>query len=265
MSEATTQIPVVAARPPADFVFSDLRLKARFRTVLYVADLSIPAGGVFGVIGPTDSGKSSLLRAIVGLENFGDRGLRRSGKIRISGEIRTVRGPLVHSLRRMCPLIPAHASVFPSSIRRNFSTALAPLELSQTEQDRRISEALSVTGLSELPLNRSALHLAIWERRLLCVARALALEPTALLLDEPFKGLDSYECHRMEQLIAAVGKRATVILTAQDSSRASSVCSRLALLSEGQLVEAGTTSKLLSNPTDPRTEAYLSGRPIKSH
>ncbi|BCX49676.1 phosphate import ATP-binding protein PstB [Haloferula helveola] len=241
--------------------FIDFRLRVGSHEVIRSATLAFEPGAVTGLLGPTGSGKTSLLRAIVGLEHFTGVVTRRSGDVRIGGlDIVRTRSDL-RRLRSRVVMIPSAGAPFSFSVFDNVAAALREQCKNRAELRQRVSETLERCGLGDVPAGKPALALGHGQRRFLCVARALALRPAALLLDEPFDGLDPFESSRMEQLIASLAGRHTVVLATQHTERAAAVCSRMHLLIGGELVESGTTSQMLASPKDRRTEAYLSGRP----
>jgi len=241
--------------------FEGFGLRLGGRQVIEALDLRIDGGNVSAVIGPAGSGKSSLLRAVVCLEHFSGGRPRREGRIRIDGRVVGGEDCDCERLRVGVAYVPASAALFPVSVEANVAAALrgrAGWERARVRETVR--RVLEECRLDHLPLRRAARDLSHGERRRLALARALALEPKLLLIDEPFEGLDPEGAGWIEGLLAAqVGKR-TVLIASQSPRRAAAVAGRLAVMMDGRLIESGPGSRMLSAPTDPRTEAYLSGR-----
>jgi phosphate transport system ATP-binding protein len=261
-TEAQESIPAQRVMPEVSFI--DFGLTIGRRRILHDINLVFRAGRLSALLGPKGSGKSTLLRAVVGLEGFTGKIGRRCGEIRIDDQ------PVPHErvewrrLRRRLALVPASAAPFAMSVFDNVAAGCRALPQARSERREWVRTCLERCGLGRLDGGRGALSLSQGERRFLCIARALAMEPSALLLDEPFDGLDPYETGAMEQLLASLSREHTVMLGTQHVERAAAISADMALLIGGELIESGSTPDLLSRPKDPRTEAYLTGRPLRS-
>lgn len=258
--EAAEQISWQRGTPP-EVVFEDFSLDLGGRPILRDVSVSFPRGEVSAVIGPKGGGKSSLLRSNVRMEHFSGKVTRRRGVVRIDG--RDVNDPEldVRSLRRRAVLVPASTVCFPATVRGNLEAAISALPSAEMKVAReRFRQVLDAFQMEYLLLSESAMNLPAIDQRLLCVARALVLNPDLLLLDDPFEGLDPFEISRMERVLGAISGDHTVIIATQAVNRASVVASRLTLMIGGRVVESGPSSEILGSPKEARTEAYLSGR-----
>lgn len=235
------------------------------REVLKPLSMSLPAGKLAGLLGPKGAGKSAILRSVVGAEGFMGRVTKQVGTIRVGGEpIPSGRAEL-QRFRRRVTLVPANAGPFPIPVFDNVVAALRGVVQSRDEQRERVVSCLQRIGLSEPRWKVSALELKHAERRFLGLARALALMPDVILIDEPFEGLDPHQNRRMGELLASLTGEHTVVFATQHVERAAAVASDLTLIVDGSLIESGDTLQMLGNPRDARTEAYFSGRPMPGY
>jgi phosphate transport system ATP-binding protein len=223
--------------------------------------LDIPPNRVTSIIGPSGCGKSTLLRAINRMNDF-IREVQVEGTILFRG--RDIRGrdfdPV--ELRRRIGMVFQKPNPFPKSIYRNVAWGAA---INGYRGDLRalVEESLRSAGLWEEvkhKLNRSALTLSGGQQQRLCIARAIALQPEVILMDEPCSALDPKATDRIENLIDELKKRYTVVIVTHNMQQAARVSDQTAFMYEGELVEVAETSRIFTNPSDPRTQDYITGR-----
>jgi ABC-type sulfate/molybdate transport systems ATPase subunit len=221
----------------------DLRVERRSRASrfeLHMADLELRAGSVLAILGPNGAGKTTLLRALAGLEP------PLSGRVE-----RAAQGPVTMVFQR--PI------AFVGSVGHNVRVALWGTALSASEREERVADALARFGIGELA-ERSATRLSGGELRRLALARAFALAPGVLLLDEPFEDLDAGArealSRDLRRAIEATG--VAVALVTHDLRRATLLADRIAVLEGGRLHQVGTRDDVLLHPASA-TVARLVG------
>ncbi|MDF3139956.1 MULTISPECIES: ATP-binding cassette domain-containing protein [unclassified Streptomyces] len=204
----------------------DLRVLDGRKTLVGPVTFELPAGSTTGLCGPSGAGKSTVLRALVDLL---PHGLRRDGEVEVQGQtIRYRKGD--SGLRSTVVLVPQTPVVFGGSIQDNALFGLRHLvRASRSELRDRVEQALKEAGLwSEVRgrLDDSAHSLSNGQRQRLCLARALALEPAALLLDEPTSALDERSRDTVEESVAALRGNRTVLLVSHDPGQVERLCDR---------------------------------------
>jgi phosphate transport system ATP-binding protein len=251
----------VTPQPKLDL--QDLSIRYGDRLALRDLNLSIASGSIHAVIGPAGSGKTSLLRTI-NLLSVEIDGARVSGKIVLDG--RDVLAPDVDraQLRRRVGLVLATPQPLPGSIRHNltFGPRLAG-QGRRDELDALVEGALRSADLwTEVKdrLSSPASTLSGGQQQRLCIARAIALSPELILLDEPCSGLDPISTAKIEEMMRALQQRFTWVIVTNNTKQAARVSDRTAFVLSGQLIEDGATSRIFTAPTDPRTADYVEGR-----
>ena len=238
-------------------------LTVRFGGDVALADISldIPRGAVVSVIGPAGSGKTTLLRSFNRMnELIPEAGIE--GTVRFGG--RDLHAPAMDpaELRRRIGMVFEDATLFPGSVFDNLAFGLR----SQGVEDdlHRLAEvALRAVGLwsdGAETLETPSRHLSTEQRRRMCIARTLALEPDVLLVDEPTASLDPTAAARVESLIHALRADYTIVIATCDHMQAGRLSDMTAYLDSRRLIEYGPTQALFTNPRDRRTESYLTGR-----
>ncbi|HET7558612.1 MAG TPA: phosphate ABC transporter ATP-binding protein [Limnochordia bacterium] len=227
-------------------------------------DLELPAGAVTAVMGPSGCGKSTLIRCLNRLHETRPN-TRVQGRVLLGDRdiYEPRRDPA--EVRRRIGLVFPEPNPFPNlSI---FDNVAAGLKLNGVRDNVRLAErveaclvAVGLWGEVNARLRASALSLSTGQRQRLCIARALALEPEALLMDEPTYALGPIATARVEDLLQALGKTYTVVVATHDLQQAARVSDHTAFLLDGELVECGPTGRLFTAPQDERTESYLTGR-----
>lgn len=228
--------------------------------VITGVDLVCPGGQITAVLGSAEASKSMLLRTINRLAEE-IPGYRREGDVRIGGLEVSEIAP--EALRRLAGMVFDVPTPFPMSIFENIAFALRVSGVERAELDQRVEVALREADLWQsvgARLSHPASSLEPGEQQLLCLARALALRPTVLLLDEPTASLGPVASARLEATILSQRTTRTVILATRDVHEAGRVADTTAFMERGRVVEAAPTEVLFTRPSHPATEAYLSRR-----
>jgi phosphate transport system ATP-binding protein len=232
-------------------------------SALHGVSLDIPARSVTAVIGPSGCGKFTFLRC---LNRMNDTipGLRVSGHVRIGGE--DVYGPGTDpvELRRRVGMVFQKPNPFPMSIRDNvlFGPRIHA-RIGKEERDAVVEDALRRAALWDEVKDRlgaSAMGLSGGQQQRLCIARALAVRPEVLLMDEPASALDPIATAKVEDLIQELKRELTVVIVTHNLQQAARVSDQTAFFYMGELVECGPTRQVFENPREGRTEAYVTGR-----
>ena len=226
--------------------------------------LDIPAGTVTAVIGPTGCGKTTLLRTINRMISL-EPTVRIEGDVRLTGSSIFAPDVRVTALRRRIGLVGADTALLPGSVIDNMTYGLEVSGQWRTARARlvRAEEALREVHLWDEvkdQLKGSAEALTAGQRRRLTMARALALGPEVLLLDDPAAGLDPVATQRIESLIYTLRQRLTIVLVTHSVRQAARVSDQTAFLWLGRLVECSPTARLFTTPAERLTEDYVTGR-----
>ena len=253
------------AAAAAASVINTRRLTLGFgaRDILTGITLDIRRGAVTALLGPTGSGKTTLLRTF---NRMNDKvsGYRHSGEVLLDG--RDIWGPGVDTmvLRRQVGMLFQRPNPFPMSVMDNVVAGVKAHRLAGRQQLREIAERrLREVGLLDAVARRlgdSPFRLSGGQQQLLCLARALAVSPDVLLLDEPTSSLDPVATESIEALIRALTPQLTVIIVTHNLAQARRVADRTIFLNKGRLVEHGETRQVFENPAEEETANYVSGR-----
>ena len=233
------------------------------KQALFEIDLSIPPRSVMAFIGPSGCGKSTLLRSINRL-NETIPGVRHAGAMRLDGEDIYRPGSDVVSLRQRVGMVFQRWNPFPKSIYDN--VAYGPRingGRTRDELDDVVETSLRRAALwDEVKdrLRQSALGLSGGQQQRLCIARALANEPTVLLLDEPASALDPIATQKIEELLYELKQELTIVIVTHNLQQAARVSDSTAFFYLGRLIEVDATERLFTSPREERTEAYITGR-----
>ena len=229
-------------------------------TVLDRVSLDFRAGTVTSLLGPTGSGKTTFLRT---LNRMNDKvpGYRRDGDVLMAGRS-IFEDRDVMEFRRRVGMLFQRPNPFPMSILDNVVAGLRAHKLVRRKEFKGVAEArLTEVGLWDAVKNRlgeSPFRLSGGQQQLLCLARALAVNPEVLLLDEPTSSLDPSTTATIERLVQSLADRLTVIVVTHDLAQAARIGDRTALFSGGRLVEEGPTGQLFSSPKHAETVRYIS-------
>ena len=240
---------------------SGLNLYHGEKQVLFGINLGIAASRVTALIGPSGSGKSTLLRAL-------NRMHKTAAKARLEGEIllddQNILGVALTSLRRRVSLVSQKPNLHPRSIYENVAYGLRfnGHNGSVEEAVVRSLERAALWGEVKDQLHKSAHALSGGQQQRLCLARALAVDPEVLLLDEPCAALDPVTGAKIEELLSQLKANCTIVIVAHNMQRVARVSDFTAFLSHGHLVEYSPTPELFAAPANPRTEAYINGRSL---
>jgi phosphate transport system ATP-binding protein len=226
-------------------------------------NLSIPERSVFAIIGPSGCGKSTFLRCLNRMHELVP-GARTEGELLLDGAslLGTAMNPV--GLRRRVGMVFQRPNPFPTmSIRDNVAAGLRLNGLANGDLAGRVESALVRAALWDEVKDRlgaSALSLSGGQQQRLCIARALAIEPEVLLMDEPASALDPIATAKVEDLIHDLKERYTIVLVTHNMQQAARASDLTAFFYLGELVEAGPTTQIFQNPREQRTEDYVTGK-----
>jgi phosphate transport system ATP-binding protein len=234
------------------------------KQVLREVNASADSGAVTAIIGPSGCGKSTLLRCLNRMHEE-VRGARVSGKVLFDGQDIYASDTDPVEIRRRIGMVFQRANPFPTmSVLDNAVAGLKLGErLSRSELQVRGQRALEQAGLWDEVKDRlgePGARLSGGQQQRLCIARALAVEPEVLLMDEPASALDPASTLRIEQLIHELKERYTVIIVTHNMQQAARVSDWTLFMLYGEVVEFGPTQKMFTRPDDKRTEDYVTGR-----
>ncbi len=225
--------------------------------------MDFPRGEVTALIGPSGCGKSTFLRCLNRMNDLID-GVRVEGSLRFEGQDLFDKTLDVIELRRRIGMVFQKATPFPKSIYENVAYGLRIAGRSRrSELDEVVERSLRRAALWDEVKDRlqeSALGLSGGQHQRLCIARAIAVAPEIILMDEPCSALDPRSTARIEDLIRELRGEYTIIIVTHNMQQASRVSDWTAFLYEGVLVEFGTTKRLFTNPEKKETEDYITGR-----
>ena len=219
---------------------------------------------VTAFIGPSGCGKSTFLRTLNRMNDI-IAGTRVEGRVLIEGRDIYGAGVDVVDLRRRVGMVFQKSNPFPKSIFENvaYGIRINGLARNRTELLERVEESLQAAAIWEEVkdrLHESALALSGGQQQRLCIARALAVRPDILLMDEPASALDPIATQRIEELIYQLKTRYTIVIVTHNMQQAARVSDRTAFFWLGRLVEYGPTDRIFTNPTEKLTEDYVTGR-----
>ncbi|MCI4363347.1 MAG: phosphate ABC transporter ATP-binding protein PstB [Thermoplasmata archaeon] len=241
-----------------------IELDARYgpRHVLYDVSLDIPDSAVTAIIGPSGCGKSTFLRCLNRLHEE-TPGASSTGRILLDGE--DLRSKDAVSVRFRVGMVFQKPTPFPNlSIYENVAAGLRLLGVRRREElDDGVVDALLHAGLweeVENDIDAPGTSLSGGQQQRLCIARALAVRPEVLLMDEPCSALDPIATHKIESLILKLKREYTVVIVTHNLAQARRVSDHTAFFYLGKLVEFGPTSKVFEQPTEKLTENYVTGR-----
>lgn len=226
-------------------------------------DLSFPANSVTALIGPSGCGKSTFLRA---LNRMNDEipGSRMTGSIWINGRDINHPGTDVTILRQSIGMVWQRPNPFYKSIYANIAFGPRYHGIKNKQQlDDIVEDSLRKAALwDEVKdrLHQSALSLSGGQQQRLCIARALSVQPKILLLDEPASALDPVSTSKIEELILQLKEQLCIVIVTHNMQQAARISGHTAYFYMGKLIEFGRTDTIFTNPADPMTQEYISGR-----
>jgi phosphate transport system ATP-binding protein len=225
--------------------------------------LSILDRRITAVIGPSGCGKTTFIRCMNRMHEFVS-GARVAGQVFLDNEDIYAPGVNPVRVRQRVGMVFQKANPFPTmSIRDNVLAGFRLQRLPIRDGDALVEKALRQAALWEEVrdvLDRPGTSLSGGQQQRLCIARALALEPEVLLMDEPASALDPASTAKIEELMFELKKDYTILIVTHNMQQAARVSDFTAFLLNGSLIEFNPTPQLFTTPTDPRTEAYITGR-----
>ena len=235
-------------------------------------NLSFGKNEITALIGPSGCGKSTVIRCLNRMNDL-VLGARLTGEVNYHGQ--NIYGPKVDAIevRRRIGMVFQKPNPFPKSIFDNIAYGPRVTGMAVDSMDELVEEALRGAALWDEvkdKLKQSAYSLSGGQQQRLCIARTIATRPDVILMDEPCSALDPIATSRIEDLMIEMREQYTLIVVTHNMQQAARVSDRTAFFTAkpdettgnrtGLLVEFGRTSRIFSNPSDPRTEAYISGR-----
>jgi phosphate transport system ATP-binding protein len=247
-------------------LFWSSQLNAWFGDTQAVKNISLTfeANTVTAIIGPSGCGKSTYIRCLNRLHEEVP-GAHAEGRVYLEGEDIYGRGINPVALRRKIGMVFQKPNPFPSmSI---YDNVVAGLKLAGIRKKSVLNDAVEkslklaalwdeVAGKLQAP----GLSLSGGQQQRLCIARALAVEPRVLLMDEPTSALDPVSSGKIEELMENLKKEVTIVIVTHNMQQAARISDKTAFFLLGEVVEFGDTSQVFTNPKDPRTERYITGR-----
>jgi phosphate transport system ATP-binding protein len=231
---------------------------------LFGISLEISEREVMAFIGPSGCGKSTFLRT---LNRMNDTipDTRAAGKVLIDGTDIYASGIDVVSLRRKVGMVFQKSNPFPKSIFENvaYGIRINSLHKNKSDLSERVEKALRDSALWEEVKDRlhtSAFGLSGGQQQRLCIARALAVQPEVVLMDEPASALDPSATQKIEELIVELKQNYTIIIVTHNMQQAARVSDKTAFFMLGKLIEVNATQKMFTNPNETLTEDYITGR-----
>jgi phosphate transport system ATP-binding protein len=241
----------------------DLTLSFGQKAILSDINVEVQRGAITALIGPTGSGKTTLLRTF---NRMNDKvtGYRHDGDVLLDGTSIWHPGVELMSLRRKVGMLFQRPNPFPMSIMDNVVAGVKAHRMASRNGLKAIAQSrLAEVGLWDAVHDRlkdSPFRLSGGQQQLLCLARALAIGPEVLLLDEPTSSLDPVATESIEALIRNLAPALTVVIVTHNLAQASRVADRTIFLNNGRLVEHGETRQVFGNPAHEETARYVSGR-----
>ena len=273
MAESLTTVPQVARAParPAEVKETPVKIRVDHLNfyysptrVLHDISIGLHANQVSAFIGPSGCGKSTFLRTLNRMNDI-IAGTKVEGKVLIDDADIYGGGTDVVDLRRRVGMVFQKSNPFPKSIFENVAYGIRINGMARDRADmaRRVEESLQHAALwDEVKdrLHESALALSGGQQQRLCIARALAVRPEILLMDEPASALDPIATQRIEELIYDLKKDYTIVIVTHNMQQAARVSDYTAFFWLGKLVEFGRTDQIFTTPKEKLTEDYITGR-----
>jgi len=266
-----SEVEVNQMSAPDDAIIQVRDLAVRYRSRYAIRDINIDfrRNHITAIIGPSGCGKSTLLRSLNRMNDL-IPGADVEGKVLYHGIDIYSKDVDPVALRSRIGMVFQRPNPFPMSIFDNvaFGLRVNGIKLTKDELQRRVREALEKAALWEEVKDRLDAHaysLSGGQQQRLCIARALAVEPEVLLLDEPTVSLDPISTAKIEELLISIKKDYTIIIVTHNMQQAARVSDYTAVMMPdenmvGRLIEFGPTKEVFTRPRDRRTEAYIAGR-----
>jgi phosphate transport system ATP-binding protein len=226
-------------------------------------NLSFEPGRVTAIIGPSGCGKSTMVRCVNRMHEE-IPGARSEGRVLLDDIDLHASNVDVVAVRRLVGMVFQKPNPFPTmSIFDNVAAGLRFVGTPRGEVKDRVESALDGAGLwNEVKdrLSSPGMGLSGGQQQRLCIARALAVEPDVLLMDEPCSALDPVATLKIEELIAQLKEKVTIAVVTHNMQQAGRVADTTAFMLDGEMIEVGPTDKMFTNPDDDRTEQYVTGK-----
>ena len=233
------------------------------KQALFGVNMEMPRKKVTAYIGPSGCGKSTLLRCINRMNDLVD-GVSIKGKILLDNEDIYDKSVNVAALRRRVGMVFQKPNPFPKTIYENVAYGLRIQGINDRHiLDEVVEKSLRGAALWDEVKNRlndNALGMSGGQQQRLVIARAIAIEPEVILLDEPASALDPISTLKIEELINELKEKYTIVIVTHNMQQAARVSDYTAFMYMGELIEFGETSELFTNPTKKQTEDYITGR-----
>ena len=256
-ADETEAVKVMIAVRDLDFAYGS-------HQVLHKVALEMPARAVTAFIGPSGCGKTTLLRCINRMNDLVDGARITKGAIQLDGV--DVNAPEVDvvDLRRRVGMVFQKSNPFPKSIYENISYGLRIAGINKRSLiDEAVEKSLRGAALWDEVKDRldaNAFGLSGGQQQRLCIARALAVEPEVILMDEPCSALDPIATAKIEELIHELKMQYTIVTVTHNMQQAGRISDYTAFFYLGRLIEFGSTAKIFTNPSEKQTEDYITGR-----
>ncbi len=248
---------------PVKMSVRNLNLHYGPKQALHDINMDVRENWVTALIGPSGCGKSTFLRTLNRMNDLIDN-VRIDGSIQVDGKDIYNQGLDVVALRKRVGMIFQKSNPFPKSIYDNVAYGPRIHGLRDKKKlDALVEKSLRQAALWDEvkdELNKSALALSGGQHQRLCIARALAVEPEVLLMDEPASALDPLATAKIEELIYELKDRYTIVIVTHNMQQAARVSGDTAFFYMGQLIEFGATEKIFTQPKEKKTEDYVTGR-----
>jgi phosphate transport system ATP-binding protein len=262
-TEVKAQDAASSAVREADIVIRDCNLSYGDNHVLHDINMDIEGRRVTAFIGPSGCGKSTLLRCLNRMNDLIDN-VKTTGTIRVKGLDLYARTTDVIEVRRRIGMVFQKSNPFPKSIYENVVYGLRIAGINdKATLDEACEKSLRGAALWDEVKDRmqeSGLGLSGGQMQRLCIARAIAVEPEILLMDEPCSALDPIATLKVEELIYTLKEKYTIVIVTHNLQQAARVSDRTAFFWLGRLVEYGRTPDMFTKPKDKLTEDYITGR-----
>jgi len=250
--------------PPAKGRVRDLSLWYGDTQALFDIDLDLIERRVTALIGPSGCGKSSFLRCLNRMNDLVPS-VRVAGRVEVDGQDIYERSVDVVQLRARIGMVFQKPNPFPKSIYENIAYAprIHGLARNRSEMDELVERSLRRAGLWKEVADRldvAGTALSGGQQQRLCIARAVAVNPEIILMDEPASALDPVATATIEELIAELRRNYTIVIVTHNLQQAARVANYTAFFHLGQLIEYGDTETMFVNPREKRTEDYITGR-----
>jgi phosphate transport system ATP-binding protein len=234
------------------------------KQALFGVNLDVRKNHVTSLIGPSGCGKSTFLRCVNRMNDLVE-GCRVTGKITLDGDDVYDEQIDVVQLRARVGMVFQKPNPFPKSIYENvaYGPRIHGLSSSREELDEIVVRSLERAGLFEEVKDRlqeSGTGLSGGQQQRLCIARAIAVDPEVILMDEPCSALDPIATARIEELMAELSERYTIVIVTHSMQQAARVSQRTAFFHLGLVVEEGETARIFTDPQEERTRDYVTGR-----